>query len=155
MEDGMSNNSTNITLLDHLYLHLSIDLTDNTPSLHFSISREPDGSLPLSEHEISELDISVKIEPIYTYSQQPHSNTDEVFALCKHYNISDPQNYLIHLFDRVYGPMYIFPEPSLPQHWEREISDEGKSYFYSKKTSAWRWSPEEAFTCLSFFSPSF
>jgi hypothetical protein len=38
MEDGISNNSPNITLLDPLYLNLSIDLTNNTPSIHFTIS---------------------------------------------------------------------------------------------------------------------
>ena len=74
MDDVMSNNSTNIPLWDCLYLYLSIDLTDSTPSLYFSISQESDGSSTLSDQEISELDISVKIEPIYKYPQQPHSN---------------------------------------------------------------------------------
>jgi hypothetical protein len=154
MEDGVSDNFPNITLLGPLYLNLSIDLTNNTPSLHFTISRESDGSLSLSDHEIFELDISVKIEPIYQYLQQSHSNPDAIFALCSHYNISDPENYLTHLFERAYGPMHIYSEPSLPSHWERHISDGGVSYFYNKKTSAWRWSPGEAFTCLSFPSSS-
>ena len=81
MEDGMLNNSTNITPLDRLYLYLSIDLTNNTPSLHLTISREPDGSLPLSDLEISELDIMFKIEPIYQYCRLGHSDTDEIFCV--------------------------------------------------------------------------
>jgi hypothetical protein len=154
MEDGISNNSPNITLLDPLYLNLFIDLTNNTPSLHFTISRESDGSLALSNHERSKLNISVKIEPSYQYWQHYNSSPEVMFALCRHYNISDPLNYLSHLFERVDGPMHICPEPSLPPHWEHHISDGGISYFYNKKTSARRWSPGEAFTCLSFFSSS-
>jgi hypothetical protein len=148
IEDGISNNSPNITLLDLLYLNLSIDLTDNTPSLHFTISQESDSSLALSDHEISELGISVRIEPIYEYRQQSHSNPDAIFALCRHYNILDPASYLCHLFERKYGPLDAIPEPSIPPYWERRISYGGVSYFHNRKTSAWRWSPGEAFTCL-------
>jgi hypothetical protein len=154
MEEGMSNNPANSTLLDCLYLHLSIDLANNMPTLHFTISQESDGSLSLSDHEISELDISVKIEPIYTYYRQSHSNPDDFFVLGS-YDGSDPENYLISLFDREYGPIHVFPDPSLPLHWVRQISDGGTSYFYNQKTSAWMWSPGDAFTCLSFSSSAF
>jgi hypothetical protein len=154
MEDGISDSSPNIILLDPLYLNLSIDLTDNTPSLHFTISQGSDESLALSDHDISELDISVKIEPLYDYLQQSHSSPDVSFRLCRHYNISDPVDYLGHVFERESGPMHVLPEPSLPLHWVRRISDGGVSYFYNKKTSAWSWSPGEAFTCLSFSSSS-
>jgi hypothetical protein len=153
MEDGISNNSPHITLRDPLYLNLSIDLTNNTPSLHFTVSQDSDSSLALSDHEISELNISVKIEPNYEYRQQSHSNhLDVIFALCRHYNIWDPVNYLNHLCERAYGLLHVLPEPSLPPNWEHHISDGGVSLFYNKKTSAWRWSPGEAFTCLSFSS---
>jgi hypothetical protein len=64
MDDGMIDNSMNASVLDTLYLHLSIALTDDwVPFLNFSISRAWDGSLPLSNKDISELGILVEIEP--------------------------------------------------------------------------------------------
>jgi hypothetical protein len=149
MADDTTDNATNVTLSDDFYLHLSINLThDWVSSLSYSISRAWDGSLPLSNDEISELGISVKIEPRYWYYQQLHSLPDEFLALSERCNISDPQTYMLHLLENIWGPIHFFPEPYLPLHWERHISDEGTSYFYNQKTSGWVWSPEEAFTCL-------
>jgi hypothetical protein len=153
VEDDTIDNTVNANLGDALYLHLSICLTDNwVPFLNFFISRTSDGSLPLSKQEVLELGISVNIEPTYLYFRQLHSLPDEFLALCQHCNISDPETYMPHLLQEQHGLVHFFPEPSLPPHWERRISDEGRSYFYNKKTSAHRKSPAGAFACLSFSS---
>jgi hypothetical protein len=154
MVDDMTDNAGSPHLLDTFYLRLSIELTDDwVPSLGYFISRAYDDSLPLSNHEMSELGISVKIEPRYWYLQQLQSFPDELIALSERCNISDSQTYMHHLLERNKGPIYFFPEPDLPPNWERRISDEGRSYFYNTKTTACRWSPEEAFLC-AYFSPS-
>jgi hypothetical protein len=156
MIDDTTDRAAHANVLDVLYFHLSIELTDDwVPLLRFSISRAWDGSMPLSNHEISELGITVKIEPEYEYFKQLHSIPDEVLALSKHYNISDPQTYMLRRLEKEFGPIYFFSEPDLPPHWERQISGEGISYFYNKKTSARVWSPAEAFTCLYLSSSLF
>jgi hypothetical protein len=153
MEDGTIDNTVNANLGDALYLHLSINPTENwIPFLKFSISRTSDSSLPLSKQEVLELGISVNIEPTYWYYQQLHSLPDEFLALCQHCNISDAETYMLHLVQEWYAPVHFFPEPSLPPHWECRISDEGVSYFYNKKTTANRKNPAGAFACLSFSS---
>jgi hypothetical protein len=155
MADDATDNSASPNLPDTFYLHLSIELTDDwAPFLNYSISRVCDGSLPLSNHEMSEHGISIKIEPQYRYSQQLQSLPDELIALSERCNISHLPTYMPHLLERVNGPIYFLPEPDLPPNWERRISDEGTSYFYNTKTAACRWSPEEAFIC-SYFSSSF
>jgi hypothetical protein len=154
MVDDTTDNSASPNLPDTFYLHLSINLTDDqVPSLGYFISRAYDGSLPLSNHEMSELGISVKIEPQYWYHQQLQSLPDELVALSKLCNISDSWTHMLHLLERVNGPIYFFPDPDLPPNWERRISDEGTSYFYNTKTAACRWSPEEAFFCSYSSSP--
>jgi hypothetical protein len=156
MADDMTDNAANTNLLpDSFYLHLFIELTDWVPQLSFFISRAYDGSLPLSNDEISELGISVKIEPQYWYFHRLYSLPDELLALCKHYNISDPQTYMLSLLERWYGQIHFFPEPDLPPHWERQISGEGTSYFYNRKTSACVWHLTKAFACLYLSSSSF
>jgi hypothetical protein len=156
MADDVPDNSASPNLPDTFYLHLSIELTDDwVPFLGYSISRAYDGSLPLSNHETSELGISVKIEPQYSYLQQLQSLSDEFIALSERCNISDLPTYMHHLLEDYHSPIYFFPEPDLPPNWERRISDEGRSYFYNTKTAACRWSPEEAFICSYFSSPSF
>jgi hypothetical protein len=156
MTDDMTDHAVNTNLLpDSFYLHLSIELIDWVPYTFFFISRAHDGSLPLSNEEISELGISVNIEPQYWYCQQLHSLPDAILALYKHYNISDPQTYMLRLLERLYGQIHFFPEPNLPPHWERQISDEEISYFYNRKTFAWVWIPAEAFACMYFSSSSF
>jgi hypothetical protein len=152
MVDDATDNAGSSNLLDALYLHLSIELTDDwVPSLGYSISRADDGSLPLSNDEMSELGISIKIAPTYWYQQQLQSLPDELIALCERCSVSDLPTYMHHLHERYDGPIYFFPEPDLPPNWERQISDEGTSYFYNTKTAACRRSPEEAFICSCFF----
>ena len=156
MADDTTDNAASLNLLDVFYLHLSIELTDDwVPLLSYSISSACDNSLPLSNHEMSKLGISIKIEPRYGYYKQLQSLPDEFISLSKSCNISDIQTYMLHLLERSNGPMYFFPEPDLPPNWERQISHEGRSYFYNTKTSAWRWSPEEVFDCVYLSSPSF
>jgi hypothetical protein len=151
--DDMTDTATNTNALDDLYLHLSINLSDDwIPSINFYISKSSDGSLPLSNDEILELCISVDIEPTYVYYQQLHSLPDELLELSKHWNISDLESYMLHLYEAAYGQIHFFPEPDLPPHWERRISDEGRSYFYNKKIPARRWNPAQTFECLSFSS---
>jgi hypothetical protein len=150
MEDDTIDNTVNANLGDALYLHLSINLTDNwIPFLNFSISRTSDGYLPLSKQEVLELGISINIEPRYWYYQQLHSLPDEFLALCQHCNISDLETFMLNVCQERYGLVHFFPGPSLPPNWERRISDEGVSYFHNKKTSAHRRSPAGAFACLS------
>jgi hypothetical protein len=145
MADDASDNAGSPNLLDAFYLHLSIELTDDwVPSLGYFISRVYDGSLPLSNHEMSEHGISVKIEPQYLYYKQLRAIPDEFIALSERCNISDIPKYMHHLLERYDGSIYFFPEPDLPPNWERQISDEGTSYFYNTKTAAYRRSPEEA-----------
>jgi hypothetical protein len=154
--DDITENAASSNLLNAFYLHLSIELIDHwIPSLSYSISRVDDGSLPLSNDEMFKLGISVKIEPRYSYYQQLQSLTDEFLALSKHCNIPDPETYMLHVLEKDQGPIYFFPEPSLPPYWERRISDEGESYFFNKKTSVRRQSPEEASACLYFSFSSF
>jgi hypothetical protein len=156
MVDDTTHNAGSPNLPNDFYLHLSIELTDDwVPSLGYFISRAYDGSLPLSNHEMSEHGISVTIEPQYWYFQQLRSLPDEFIALSEHGSISDLPTYMHHLLERWDGPIYFFPEPDLPPHWERRISDEGTSYFYNTKTAACRRSPEEAFVCSYFSSSSF
>jgi hypothetical protein len=155
MVDDATDNAGSPHLPDTFYLHLSIELTDDwVPFLRYSISRAYDGSLPLSNYEMSEHGISIEIEPRYLYYQQLRSVPDEFIALSEHCNISDLPTYMQHIIDRYNGPIYLFPEPDLPPNWERRISDEGTSNFYNTKTAACRWNPEEAFSC-SYFSSSF
>jgi hypothetical protein len=153
MVDDTTDNAASSNLLNDFYLHLSIELTDDwVPFLNHSISRVRDGSVPLSNDEMSEFGISVDIQPKYTYFQQLQSLPDELIALSERCNISDLPTYMPHLLERANGPIYFFPEPDLPPNWERRISDEGTSYFYNTKTAACRWSPEEAFICSCFSS---
>jgi hypothetical protein len=153
MADDATNNAGSPNLPNDFYLHLSIELTDDwVPSITYFISRAYDGSLPLSNHEMSEHGISVKIEPRYLYYQQLRSLPDDFIALSDRCNISYPEAYMHHLLERYNGPIHFFPEPDLPPNWERRIFDE-TSYFYNPKTAACRWSPEEAFLC-SYFSSS-
>jgi hypothetical protein len=156
MQDDTTDTAKNISFAATLYLHLCINLADNgVPLLHSCISRTSDGSLPLNSHEESDLGISVKIEPQYRYFRQLHSFPDEFLALCKHYKISNSESYMLHLYEERFGLIYFYPQPNLPHHWERQISDEGESSFYNKKTSAWRSSPAEVLACLSFSSFSY
>jgi hypothetical protein len=156
MADDATDNPASPNLLDTFYLHLSIELTDDwVPFLSYSISRVYDGSLSLSNNEMSEFGISVDIQPTYTYYQQLQSLPDEFAALSEYCNISDLPTYMHHLHERYIGPVHFFPEPDLPPNWERRSSDEGTSYFYNTKTAACRWSPEEAFVCSYFSSSSF
>jgi hypothetical protein len=156
MADDTTDNSANPNLLDTFYLHLSIELTDDrVPSLGYFISRAYDGSLPLSTYEMSELGISVKIEPRYGYYQQLQSLPDEFIALSKRCNISDLPAYMHHLLERYHGSIHFFPEPDLPPNWERRISDEGTSYFSNTKIVACRRSPAETFICSYISSSSF
>jgi hypothetical protein len=156
MANDTPDNAGSPNLLDTFYLHLSIELADDwIPSLGYSISRAYDGSLPLSNNEMSEHGISVEIEPRYKYLQQLQSLPDELIALSELCNISDLPTYMKHLHERYIGPIHFIPEPDLPPNWERRISDEGTSYFYNTKTAACRWSPEEAFICSYFSSSQF
>jgi hypothetical protein len=153
MADDATDNAGSPDLPNDFYLHLSIELTDDwVPSLGYFISRAYDGSLPLSNHEMSEHGISVTIQPRYRYLQQLQSLPDELIALSERCNISDLPTYMHNLLEEYHGPIYFFPEPDLPPNWERRISAEGKSYFYNTKTAACRWSPEEAFICMYFSS---
>jgi hypothetical protein len=156
MADDATDNTGSPNPPNDFYLHLSIELTDDwVPSIAYFISRAYNGSLPLSSHEMSEFGISVKIEPRYWYSQQFRSLPDEFIAMSERCNISDLPTYMHHLIERFNGPISFFPEPDLPPNWERQISDEGTSYFYNTKTAECRWSPEEAFICSYFSSSSF
>jgi hypothetical protein len=151
MVDDTTDNAGSLDPLDDFYLHLSIELTDDwVPLLRYSISRERDGSLPLSNHEMCELGISVEIQLQYLYFQQLQSLPDVFLALSERCNIPDPETYMRHLLERFNGPIYFFPEPDLPPNWKRRISDEGRSYFYNDKTSAYVHNSVEAFACLYF-----
>jgi hypothetical protein len=115
MADDATDNAGSPDLLDYFYLHLSIRLTDDwIPFLSYSVSRVCDGSLPLSNDEMSELGISVNIEPQYRYRQQLQSFPDELIALSKHYNISDPETYMLHFFERANGPIYLLVSGARP-----------------------------------------
>jgi hypothetical protein len=70
MADDATDNAGSPNFIDDFYLHLSMELTDDrVPFVSYSVSRAFDSSLPLSNDEMTELGISVNIEPLYIYCQ--------------------------------------------------------------------------------------
>jgi hypothetical protein len=129
-----------------LYLDVAICLTANaTPYLEYCISRSSDRSVPLSHEDLTQLGISVQIQPTYIYCRLHQSIPAELDAVLEHFNF-DPRGVEIqnHL-DEFYGPIHLFPELALPPYWERRLSfvpdSKGRSIFVNMKTLEWSWSP--------------
>jgi hypothetical protein len=156
MEDGMTNNAANVTLPDStLYLTLQIELVNHMPNLRRAIYRQSDGSSRLTDREIAELDIRVTAEPVYSYSEPVKFIADEILALCRHFNIPNPEVYIPQLTEESFRPIQFHSVGvRLPPRWERGISHDNISFFYNKKIPVWTWTPKGAWHCLYFFPPS-